>query len=136
MARQFEDIEVWQLARSLVKEIYLLTSQEKIRSNFALADQLRRAALSIMNNIAEGFDRFSSKEFLYLLNIAKGSVGEVRSMLYVLLDLKLLEDSQFSALQQRTITISRSLTGFITYLRRYGAIKKPKPQQEPQKESE
>jgi four helix bundle protein len=70
-----------------------------------------------MNNIAEGFERYSSKEFIFLLNVSKGSVGEVRSMVYVLSDLKLIEDIQFQTLQERTLSISKSLAGFIVYLR-------------------
>jgi len=117
MARKFEEIEVWQMARILVKDIYSVTNQEKIRKCFSLTDQIQRAAVSVMNNIARGFERFSSREFVYLLNISKGSAGEVRSMLYVLLDLKLIEDSQFHSLQEKILTISKSLAGFIVYLK-------------------
>jgi four helix bundle protein len=117
MARKFEDIEVWQLARDLVSDVYSLTGQEKIRKNNSLSDQIQRAALSVMNNIAEGFERYSYKEFSYLLNVSKGSVGEVRSMLYVLLDMKLIEDSQFQNLQEKAFKISKSLAGFIGYLK-------------------
>ena len=117
MARKFEEIEVWQLARVLVRDIYSLTQQEKIKRNYSLTDQIQRAALSVMNNIAEGFERFSSKEFVYLLNVSKGSAGEVRSMLYILLDLKLIEDAHFQVLQERTLSISKSLAGFIVYLK-------------------
>ncbi len=121
MARKFEEIEVWQMARGLVRDIYSLTQNDKIRRNYSLTDQIQRAALSVMNNIAEGFERYSSKEFIFLLNVSKGSVGEVRSMLYVLSDLKLIEDTQFKALQERTLSISKSLAGFIVYLRNYNS---------------
>ena len=93
MARKFEEIEVWQLARQLVKNIYSLTAQDNIRKHYSLIDQIQRASLSVMNNVAEGFERFSAKEFIYLLNVSKGSAGEVRSMLYVLSDLNLIDRS-------------------------------------------
>jgi four helix bundle protein len=118
MARKFEEIEVWQMARVLVRDIYSLTQNDKIRRNYSLTDQIQRAALSVMNNIAEGFERYSSKEFIFLLNVSKGSVGEVRSMLYVLSDLKLIEGTQFQTLQERTLSISKSLAGFIVYLKK------------------
>jgi four helix bundle protein len=117
MAKRFEEIEVWQLARALVKDIYELSFQENIRRNYSLTDQIQRAALSVMNNIAEGYERQSTKELTYMLNIAKGSSGEVRSITYVLLDLKLIDEQTFSDLLKRTTTISKSLAGFITYLR-------------------
>ena len=117
MARRFEDIEVWQLSRALVKDVYMLSSSEKIRKNYSIADQMQRAALSVMNNISEGFERQSNKEFTYFLKIAKGSVGEVRSMLYVLMDLNFIDDFQFQSYHNQTITISKSLSGFISYLK-------------------
>ena len=89
MAKRFEDIEVWRLSRALVKDVYTLTSLTNIKKNYCITDQIQRAALSVMNNISEGFERQSNKEFIYFLKIAKGSVGEVRSILYVLTDLKI-----------------------------------------------
>jgi four helix bundle protein len=117
MAKRFEDVEVWQLARALVREVYLLTGQDKIKKSYSLTDQIQRAALSVMNNIAEGFERQSTKEFIYMLNIAKGSEGEVRSILYVLLDINLVDESGFKALHTKTTIISKSLAGFISYLK-------------------
>ena len=95
MAKRFEEFEVWQSARAQVKEVYLLTGQDKIRRFYSITDQIQRAALSIMNNIAEGYERQSYKEFIYMLNIAKGSSGEVRSILYVLLDMNLIDEQAF-----------------------------------------
>ena len=117
MARKFEDIEVWQLARILVKGIFTLTTSESVRKNYCIVDQIQRAALSVMNNVSEGFERQSNKEFVYFLKIAKGSVGEVRSMLYVLLDLNFIDDSQFQAYHNQSLAISKSLSGFISYLK-------------------
>ena|SRR5579859_1370834 len=85
-AQQFEDLQVWQDARCLVKQVYELTKQRLFRRDFGLHDQITRAATSTMSNIAEGFERGSRKEFIQFLNIAKGSNGEVRSQLYAALD--------------------------------------------------
>lgn len=117
MAKMFEEIEVWQLARGLVKDIYKLTSSENLKRNYSLTDQIQRAALSVMNNISEGFERQSNKEFIYFLKISKGSVAEVRSMLYVLLDMDLIDNTQFNTFYENTVKISKSLSGFISYLR-------------------
>ena len=78
---KFEDMEVWQNARSLTKKIYICSSNGKFSKDFGLRDQIRRASVSIMSNIAEGFERGSNKEFIQFLFIAKGSAGEVRSQL-------------------------------------------------------
>jgi len=124
MAKMFEEIEVWQLARELVKEVYSITSADKINRNYSLKDQIQRAAISIMNNISEGFERHSDKEFVYFLKVAKGSAGEVRSMLYVLMDMKLIDDTQFLCLQEKAFAISKSLAGFILYLKNSNSTKK------------
>lgn len=117
MAKMFEEIEVWQLARALVKEIYRITSDVEMNKNYSLKDQIQRAALSIMNNISEGFERHSDREFANFLNIAKGSAGEVRSMLFVLLDLHYIDNNTFNDVYLQTTTISKSLSGFIKYLK-------------------
>lgn len=118
MAKTIEEIEVWQLSRILVKEVYTLTFKDTLRRNFSIVDQLQRATLSIMNNIAEGFERLSDKEFANFLNIAKGSSGEIRSMLYVLNDLNLIDNDTFKKFYAQTTQISKSLSGFISYLKR------------------
>jgi four helix bundle protein len=84
--RSFEDLLVWQIAIELVKRIYILTSSGPLKTDFGLKDQMRRAAVSIPTNIAEGFERLSRKEYLQFLNIAKGSAGELRSLLRVALE--------------------------------------------------
>ena len=81
--RTFEDLIVWQKAIEFVKEVYLITSQGELKRDFGLRDQMRRAAVSIPTNIAEGFERASRKEYLLFLNIAKGSAGETRSLFRV-----------------------------------------------------
>jgi four helix bundle protein len=126
MAIGFEGLAVWQLARILVKEIFTLTRTETFRKYYSLTDQVQRASLSVMNNISEGFERQSNKEFVYFLKIAKGSCGEVRSILYVLINLDLISKVQFQHLHDQTISISKSLAGFITYLNN-NTISKPTP---------
>lgn len=118
MAKMFEEIEVWQLSRDLVKDIYKLTYSDNIKRNYCITDQIQRAALSVMNNISEGYERHSNKEFIYFLKISKGSVGEVRSMLYVLLDMNLIDGVQFNKLYQQALKISKSISGFISYLKK------------------
>ena len=76
--RSFEDLVVWQKAIAFVKQVYLITDEGGLKRDFGLKDQLRRAAVSVPTNIAEGFERSSRKEYLLFLNIAKGSAGEVR----------------------------------------------------------
>ena len=83
---RFEDIDAWKKARELTKIIYEVTAQGKLATDFSLRDQLRRAAVSIMANIAEGFEREGNKEFRQFLATAKGSAGEVKALLYVALD--------------------------------------------------
>ncbi len=109
-------MEIWQLARLLVRDIYLLSGDGKLARDFGIKDQLQRAALSVMNNIAEGFDRKSNKEFVHFLYISKGSCAEVRSMLYVAMDLGYISNDQHKNLHDQTEVISKSLSAFIKYL--------------------
>jgi len=86
VAKQFEDLEVWQEARRLTQTIYRVTRTEKFSKDFSLRDQIQRAAVSVMSNIAEGFERGGNQEFSQFLYVAKASCGEVRSQIYVALD--------------------------------------------------
>jgi four helix bundle protein len=114
---QFEDLQVWQDARALVREIYRVTKQRVFRRDFGLSAQITRAATSTMSNIAEGFERGSRKEFIQFLHIAKGSNGEVRSQLYVALDQEYFDKQTFEALRGSALILSRRLTKFINYLK-------------------
>jgi four helix bundle protein len=114
---RFEDIDAWKKARELTKIIYDVTGQGKIAADFPLRDQLRRAAVSIMANIAEGFEREGNKEFRQFLAVAKGSVGEVKSLLYVALDAGLTSTEQFLRLTALAEEVSRLLAGFLRYLK-------------------
>src|SRR5687768_17168643 len=99
---RFEDLRCWQEARKLVKEIYLASETGKLAKDFDTKSQIKRAALSSMNNIAEGFGKFSNKEFIRYLDIAHNSASEVKSILYVLLDLNYLSTEKIKELQDKT----------------------------------
>ena len=117
--QKFEDIVGWQKARELVRAIYQITGEnDGLRRDFALTDQIRRAALSSMSNIAEGFARCSDKEFANFLNIARGSVAEVQSQLYIALDLGYIDKGAFQAVYALADEASRLLTNFMKYLRK------------------
>jgi four helix bundle protein len=105
----FEDLRVWQKGIELVKQVYILTKDGELSRDFGLRDQLRRASVSIPTNIAEGFERYSRKEYVNFLNIAKGSAGEVRSLLRVALEVGYLEQPTYNQLYNQTVELSRML---------------------------
>ena len=114
---KFEDIEAWKLARVLVKEIYLCTRASSFSKDYALSSQIQRAAVSVMSNIAEGFERGGNKEFIQFLYIAKGSAGEVRSQLYTALDLNYITEDYFKRIYETVLKISKLISGLINYLK-------------------
>jgi len=116
----FEDLEIWKEARRLTQAIYRLTTTEKFSKDFGLRDQIRRAAVSIMSNIAEGFERGGNQEFTQFLYIAKGSCGEVRSQLYVALDQSYVASNEVDELTQSFKRLSSMISNLITYLRKSG----------------
>ena len=116
----FEDLEIWKEARRLTQRIYQLTKTDNFAKDFALRDQIRRAAVSIMSNIAEGFERGGNPEFIQFLYVAKASCGEVRSQIYVALDQGYITkpDSGESIIAFRRL--SGMIGNLINYLRRSG----------------
>jgi len=118
----FEDLKVWKDSREFVKSIYELTSSEKFSKDFGLRDQIQRSAVSVMNNIAEGFERNNNREFIKFLKYSKGSAGEVRSMLYVALDLIYISGDTFYSNYEKGINIITQISNFIKYLKKH-AIK-------------
>ncbi|MDE3066528.1 MAG: four helix bundle protein [Verrucomicrobiota bacterium] len=127
-ARQFEELEVWQQARQLVGAIYGATRPRAFHQDFGLREQIRRAAVSTMSNIAEGFERGTRKEFIQFLNIAKDSNGKVRSQLYVASDQRYITEKEFSALHDAAALLSRKLSAFVRYLSGYAEnsrVKRP-----------
>ena len=124
--KRFEDLQVWQDARMFVKSIYELTSFDNFKKDFGLKDQIQRAAVSIMNNISEGFERDNNKEFRKFLGYSKGSAGEVRSMLYIALDLKYISKEEFNSNYQNAVNIITQIANFKKYLHNYSASEKLK----------
>jgi four helix bundle protein len=114
--KNFEGLEVWRKARDLGVHIYQATQSGGFARDFGLRDQLRRASVSIISNIAEGFERGSNREFIHFLHMAKGSAGEVRAQLYLALDLKYLDQNQFHSLTEKATAISCQMASFIKYL--------------------
>lgn len=106
--KNFEDIIAWKKARFLTNELYDIFQDHR---DFSFKDQILRASISIMNNIAEGFDRGTDKEFIYFLNVARGSSSEVRSMLYVASDRNYITDTKKQELIQQTNDIGKIITG-------------------------
>ncbi|MEK7569077.1 MAG: four helix bundle protein [Patescibacteria group bacterium] len=110
---KFEDIVAWQKAKILSLHIYKTFNTSK---DYGFRDQIQRASVSIMNNIAEGFERRGDKEFKQFLFIAKGSCGEVRSMLYLALELGYIPKNKFAEFHEQSLEISKILSGFIKTL--------------------
>lgn len=107
----FEDLIAWQKARELTRLVFRLTDQQPFCRRYRFCEQIQVAAVSIMNNIAEGFERNRRAEFSQFLSIAKGSCGEVRSMLYVALDAGFVDGETFAYLQSRTEEVARLIAG-------------------------
>jgi len=110
---KFEDIQTWQKAKDLTIQIYKLFGGNK---DYRFRDQIQSASVSIMNNIAEGFERKGNKELVRFLFISKGSCGEVRSMLYLAIELGYISKNEFNMLYDLTSEISKMLAGFIRTL--------------------
>ena len=117
---RFEDIKAWQDARALTTEIYKLCSDGKPSKDFGFRDQIQRVCISVMSNIAEGFERNNNKEFIKFLLYSKGSCGEVRSLLIVARDLNYIVDEQYKKLVEVSILISSQISSFIKYLKKSG----------------
>jgi four helix bundle protein len=115
-----EQIEAWKKARQLSQEIYALTREGQFGRDYALRDQIRRACVSVMANIAEGFERSGTNEFVQFLAIAKGSVGEIRAQLYIAYDQGYVTEDVFMRLAGEAQEIGKMTGGLIRYLRGSG----------------
>ena len=113
---RFEDIEAWQTARRLANVIYDLTESGRFARDYGLKNQIQRAAVSVMSNIAEGFESRTQALFIDLLGRAKGSAGEVRSQLYIALDRKYITQTQFNEAYELADKVSRQIYRFMLYL--------------------
>jgi four helix bundle protein len=118
--KNFEDLEIWKDARALTRGIYQLTSSPKFSKDFALRDQIRRASVSIMSNIAEGFERGGNQEFIQFLYVAKGSCGEVRSQLYAAMDQNYLDQKVVGDLLTSLKRLSIMIKHLIDHLKSSG----------------
>lgn len=114
---QFEDLEIWQLSRELCNELYELSIKTGLGQNFKLWNQLDGSSGSVMDNIAEGFERGGNREFHNFLSIAKGSAGEMRSQLYRVYDRKFINEEQFLDLKNKTIIIIKKISALMNYIR-------------------
>jgi four helix bundle protein len=111
-------MKVWQDARSFTKFIYQMTATSQFKKDFGLKDQIQRASVSVMSNVAEGYERDNNKEFIRFLLYSKGSIGEVRSLLCVASDLSYIPDGEFQRAKEAAVAISTQIANFIKYLRR------------------
>jgi four helix bundle protein len=119
MARieRFEDIEAWKKGRELRRTVYACSRQGAFGKDYALRDQIRRSAVSITSNIAEGFERGGNKEFTQFLANSKGSCGELRDQLYAALDEQYISADEFKSLCAQALEISRMISGLMQYLK-------------------
>ena len=114
--KRFEDIEAWQIGREISKEVYSLSGIGQFAKDFELRGQMRASSGSMMDNIAEGFDRGGKHEFVQFLSIAKGSAGELKSQLSRSLDNKYISQTEFDNLYAKTDKYAKMVAGLISYL--------------------
>lgn len=113
----FEDIQAWKKAHESVLTIYKLTNESALKNDFGLKDQMRRSAVSITSNIAEGNDRGSKNQFIYFLNVSRASCAELRSQLILAKDLNYIETPEYEKLKTDLMEVSRMIMGLIKYLK-------------------
>ncbi|MEK6154489.1 four helix bundle protein [Flavobacteriaceae bacterium 3-367] len=113
---KFEDLEIWQLAREICDDMFKLIQSTSLGNDYALRDQINRSSGSVMDNIAEGFERNGNKEFIQFLSISKASCGELRSQLYRALDRKYLGKALFEKYLEKLMLESKKISSFIKYL--------------------
>jgi four helix bundle protein len=118
--KTFEEIESWQLARAFCREIFNIMQYEGLKNDYALKDQINRSSGSIMDNIAEGFGRGGTKEFINFLGIAKGSSEESRSQLHRIFDRQYITQEEYNTLCSKALEISNKIGGLIAYLKKSG----------------
>lgn len=114
---KFEEIVAWQKALELSDLIYSYSNNDKFSKDFGLKDQMRRASVSVVSNIAEGFEREGNNQFIYFLLIAKASAGELRAQLYIARNQNYISQNEFDSINNKVIEVSKTISGFISYLR-------------------
>ncbi len=117
---RLEEIEAWNSARALARAIYTSSKGGKAFKDYSFCDQVRRAAMSVMLNIAEGFERGGNREFVQFLGVAKGSTGEIEALLYVALDQGYISQSEFESMKAKNSSTRRLIAGLMHYLHRSG----------------
>jgi four helix bundle protein len=134
--KHFEELEIWREARRLTSRIYEITGKQPFGKDFGLCDPTRRAAVSVMSNIAEGYERGGTQEFINFLSISKGSCGEVRSQLYVVLDRGYIGEEECNQLIHEFKKVSIMISNFMNYLKAtpYRGTKYKTPKQKSVKE--
>ena len=113
---KFEDLEIWQEARKLAKEVFILSKETDLKTDFRFKEQIKASSGSVMDNIAEGFERDGNLEFRQFLSVAKGSAGETRSQIYRLYDCEYISEEKFKDLKNKYENLSGKIKNFITYL--------------------
>jgi four helix bundle protein len=113
---RFEDIEAWKVSRQFTNSVYVYTNQIGFNRDFGLRDQIRRASVSVMSNIAEGFESRTDVQFINFLGMARASAGEVRAQLYIALDQKYISEEQFKETFALAQTCARQISNFVKYL--------------------
>ena len=113
----FEDIIAWQKSMELCNAVYSVSNQELFSKDYALKDQIRKSAISVPSNIAEGFERESNNQFIYFLTIAKASAGELRTQLTIAKNQNYFTQQEYLSLREQCLSISKMISGFISYLR-------------------
>ena len=114
----FEELKSWQQARELCKLVFEFSKKIEFSKEFSLKDQIKRSSGSVMDNIAEGFERNGNKEFIQFLSIAKASCGETRSQLYRVFDRSYINEKEFNKLKEQALVLSKMIGGFINYLKK------------------
>lgn len=120
---KFEDIIAWQKALELSDLIYSHSNKDNFAKDFGLKDQMRRASVSVVSNIAEGFEREGNNQFIYFLLVAKASAGELRAQLYIAKNQKYITIQEFEILNTKVLEVSKTISGFVTYLRSQKKVK-------------
>ncbi len=115
--KQFEDLDIWKEAIEVAAKVYKLTNTDSIKNDWSMKDQIRRSAISISSNIAEGFEYNNNKQFVRFLGYSKGSAGELRSQLYLLKKVNSINQGDFNDLSESIIALSKKLMSFIKYLK-------------------
>jgi four helix bundle protein len=115
--KSFEELTIWQESRKFTNKIYALTNKFPKEELYGLTSQIRRAVVSIMSNIAEGFDRRSDKEFSNFLSIARGSTAEIQNNLYIALDLRYISKEEFNKTYEEAKSVAKQINGLMNYLK-------------------